>query len=548
MKHFFRTLETVRHLTPVQITNRIKRRIVPLGCFSIPSGPVQLVGRKPVPPTGCADAGFDGRSFGFLNKRIPFEGPCRWNPPDAERLWTYTLHYFHYLWDLEPRQALALMLDWINENPVAQGPGWEPYPLSLRIREWIEWLQKEDHLESEVREAVLNSLSFQVEALSRQVEYHLQGNHLLENAITLCWAGLSLVTPQREAWVAKGKELLVREVDRQVLADGTHQERSPMYQALLAESLCRLAQVAASSNHPKGEFLEDVAFRAGRTLLLSLRHFVHPDGDYALLNDCAFAIAPRFDALCRRWLSPEETSPTGPWLLPTAGYFGWRSSSGEYLIFDAGGIGPDHQPGHGHADSLSFEMSATGQRIFTDTGVFTYSEGPLRSYDRSTAAHNTVEIDGKDQSDLWAAFRCGRRVKPIEGVLLERDDVRTLRGAYRGPGQFLRLVFHRRTVKARVGLLSFTDELVSRGEHDAILRLHVAPGLKAEKSGESVVLRDGPCAVARVAGDGLAWEVGVSPYHPEFGREQERACLSASFSFRNQARAHWQVETFGGRA
>src|SRR5207247_7691896 len=92
------------------------------------------------------------------------------------------------------------------------------------------------------------------------------------------------------------------------------------------------------------------------------------------------------------------------WTLPAAGYFGYRNNlDSGYLVFDAGAIGPDHQPAHGHADTLSFELSHRGRRIVTDTGVFTYAPGEQRRYDRSTAAHNTVEIDRRDQSELWGA-------------------------------------------------------------------------------------------------------------------------------------------------
>jgi hypothetical protein len=79
------------------------------------------------------------------------------------------------------------------------------------------------------------------------------------------------------------------------------------------------------------------------------------------------------------------------------------------LIFDCGPLGPDYQPGHGHCDLLSYELSLHGQRVVVDTGVSTYEPGPERSYERSTAAHNTLRIDGEDQAEIWGSFRVGRR-------------------------------------------------------------------------------------------------------------------------------------------
>ena len=79
------------------------------------------------------------------------------------------------------------------------------------------------------------------------------------------------------------------------------------------------------------------------------------------------------------------------------------------LIFDCGPLGPDYQPGHGHCDVLSYELSLQGQRVVVDTGVSTYERGRERSYERSTAAHNTVRVDGDEQAEIWASFRVGRR-------------------------------------------------------------------------------------------------------------------------------------------
>ena len=105
-----------------------------------------------------------------------------------------------------------------------------------------------------------------------------------------------------------------------------------------------------------------------------------------------------------REASPQVT------LFPETGYGVIRNpESRSALIFDCGPLGPDYQPGHGHCDVLSYELSLQGQRVVVDTGVSTYEPGPERSYERSTAAHNTLRIDGEEQAEIWASFRVGRR-------------------------------------------------------------------------------------------------------------------------------------------
>src|SRR6185295_1096925 len=72
-------------------------------------------------------------------------------------------------------------------------------------------------------------------------------------------------------------------------------------------------------------------------------------------------------------------------------------------------VGPSYQPGHAHADTLSFELSLHGRRVLVNSGTSEYGTGPERQRQRSTAAHNTVVIDGQDSSEVWGGFRVARR-------------------------------------------------------------------------------------------------------------------------------------------
>jgi uncharacterized heparinase superfamily protein len=79
------------------------------------------------------------------------------------------------------------------------------------------------------------------------------------------------------------------------------------------------------------------------------------------------------------------------------------------VLFDAGTPAPRYQPGHAHSESLSFELSRDGRRLFVNSGVSTYEPGPDRLWQRRTAAHNTVRVDDEEQSEVWASHRCGHR-------------------------------------------------------------------------------------------------------------------------------------------
>lgn len=541
LAHPLRSFHTVRHLYPEQVVNRATRRFQPMTVLPAPDGELVLRRRAGVPPAASDRGSFDGRSFVFLNRRVSWEGSDRWHPAGADDLWVYNLHYFQYVWAMPADTARTLIEDWIATATAPQAFGWHPYPISLRVREWTEWLLVHPDVDDVFRTSVTRSIVQQVDALSRLLEFHLMGNHLLENAITLCWAGLSFDGRRAAGWLDTGLDILRRELGRQVLADGSHDERSPMYQALIAEAVLRLNEVAEQSDSPRAAEVGRLASTVGGDLLRALERMVHPDGGYALLNDASLSVAPSLQSLVRRFGAKTEVAGRAHiWSLPSAGYLGYSDNHGHYLVFDAGAIGPDHQPGHGHADTLSFELSHRGRRIVTDTGIFTYKPGRDRQYDRGTAAHNTVEIDGRDQSELWGAFRCARRVSIHTATAEQGRTGATLRGGYRGPGRGLGAVSHTRQIFASGPVLAFTEAVSASGAHSATLRLHFAPGLSLRQSDRVWILEDeAHRRVASVVGDGFRWNETRSPYHPEFGREHERACLVAAMSFRHSATLKW---------
>jgi hypothetical protein len=387
---------------------------------------------------------------------------------------------------------------------------------------------------------VLGSVAHQAAVLAGRPEFHLLGNHLLENAITLCWCGLSIDHPSAPGWLLAGERLLRREVETQVLPDGSHDERSPMYQALLAEALLRLASVASASPAPGAGAIHARADRAGRDLVRSLDLLTHPDGEVALLNDSAFGIAPPVEALRRRFGIKAESGHQESWALRDAGYAGVRSN-GTSVVFDGGPLGPDWQPGHGHADLLSFELSHQGRRVVTDTGVFTYAEGPIRAADRGTAAHNCVQVDGGDQAELWAAFRCGRRPRAATVGVDTTGASAALSGACSfsldgGPA-----IAQSRRMTVSGNTLSIADEVAAPGFHDLTARLHLAPGLRATRTASGWTVLDGAARVMDVVGSTLEWVEDSSPYHPEFGKEIARICLVARAGMRDRHRSEWTL-------
>jgi uncharacterized heparinase superfamily protein len=460
--------------------------------------------------------------FRFLNRCENLGWPPRWNDAALPRLWIYNLHYFEFLESLAYEDGRTLILDWIARHPLARGnPGWEPYPTSLRLLSWCDWLfgQQRERTEAdrELCAAVWPSIWLQAEWLASHLETHLRANHLLENAAALAFCGACFAGPG-DTWLSQATACLDRELDEQVLADGVHFERSPMYHARVV----RVLEMLAATRSP--ELVGRVAGRLERARS-ALAHLCHPDGEIALLNDAAFGIAPHPADLIGG--SPRE----GAFALRDAGYYGARAS-GHYVVCDAAPIGPDYQPGHAHGDLLSFELSLRGQRVVVDAGVHGYDGDPLRAWCRSTRAHNTVEIDGADQCEFWSTFRVARRARPRDVVWTARADGFDLSAWHDGYERLSGRPRHARAFRwYDEGVLLVRDRVTASGRVAAVSRVHLHPACSIEDvSGQRVQIRHpgGACALV-FDGDGVL-KAEASTYCPEFGVHHDAQALAFTAS------------------
>jgi uncharacterized heparinase superfamily protein len=449
-----RFLHTVRYLKPVQVYGRVYRskpRVVASG--STPQIP-RIAGPW-IPGIAREDPRTGPNQFRFLNQERRIE---TWNDSGIPKLWLYNLHYFD-------SPAAGLVQEWIAANPVGQGNGWEPYPLSLRICNWIKW-----HLSGNLLgQPALESLALQAGYLARTVEYHLLGNHLLANAKALVFAGSFFEGAQAAGWLASGLRILAAQIPEQILLDGGHFERSPMYHCIILEDLLDLIGLARA--YPG--LLPDWSEPAAR-MLSWLRQMTHPDGRISFFNDATFGVAPEpraiFEYAARLGLTASSSG------LGESGYIRLQQAS-TVILFDAALIGPDYQPGHAHADTLSFEMSHAGKRLIVNSGTSTYEPGPERLRQRGTAAHSTVTVDGADQSEIWSAFRVARRARPFE---ISTDRASFAEAAHDGYHRLPGRVTHQRRLQLSPGRLLVTDTLLGRGAHEIEVRLHLHPGARPE--------------------------------------------------------------------
>ena len=521
--------QTLRWLKPVQIYGRLWFRLVRPRPDLRSAPPVRSPSGDWEPPARRAASLVEPGVFRFLNQTGALSD-CGWDDPARDKLWRYNQHYFD---DLNAEGAddrtawhVALVDHWINHNRPGSGSGWEPYPTSLRIVNWIKWALAGN----ELSDTAIQSLAVQIRWLRRRLEWHLLGNHLFANAKALVFAGLWFEGPEAEGWLNIGLAILARQVPEQILSDGGQFELSPMYHALALEDFLDLVNVCrcfGDGLKPKqfaqiNELTDRVA--SMRTWLAAMSH---PDGRIALFNDAAFGIAPENTELeayaSRLGLGAAPALGARVWL-PATGY-ARLSESGAVLIVDLGDVGPTYLPGHAHADTLSFELSVYGQRLFVNSGTSVYGVGAERLRQRGTAAHNTVVVAGKNSSDVWSGFRVGRRARPHRRLVPQIGEGQTAQALHDGYRHLPGRPSHHRQWTLSPGVLKIQDELGAR-HLNAEARYHLHPDV------QPVLAEDGKGVFTLPGGQEVrwnAWGEGVrlepSTWHPEFGVSRPSTCL-----------------------
>ena len=524
-----RLLRTLRHLRGGQLLAQFLERARPGA-----RDPSWVAGRRPPPvpslrlqpvadwllpdpQANTAEALREGR-FTFVGDERRIGWPPDWNPAGAPLLWRYNLHYLEWIHALPPRERLEAALDWERRHPPAAGAvGWAPYPTSLRLPTLC-------LLAANSRDvaALWPTIWRQAEHLSRRLEYHLLGNHLLENGLALAFTGACFDGPDARRWLATGLGILREQLPEQVLADGMHFERSPMYQIRLTHALALLA----NTGHPEARALVAEPLARMRSALMAT---CHPDGGIALFNDAAFGIYPE-PAAVSAFVSATlgtATDPEPPASLPEAGYHVGRGPAGDMVICDSGPLGPDYLPGHAHGDIFSYELSLGGQRVVVDAGTHDYVPSEMRRYCRSTAAHNTLTVGDADQAEFWGAFRVGRRGRPHDVRRVPEADGFALSGWHDGFRHLPGRPVHRRTFRWHsAGTLAVVDEVTSGVAVTAASRIHLHPACTIEGVDGMILraVRDGVPFTVTVT-EGPAPRIEEGWYCPRFGTRQRNSVV-----------------------
>jgi len=475
----------------------------------------------------------DKDTFIFLNK-IGKKSILGWNDSEnkVSRLWRYNQHYFDGLNasfsnPSEDSWHNEIILSWIAENPIGIGTGWESYPLSLRIVNWIKWQLLGNKLSKEA----LESLAIQTRYLEKRIEWHILGNHIIANAKALVFSGLFFSGNEANKWLKKGIEILFVQIKEQILDDGGNFERSPMYHSIVLEDLLDLINISSTFKGIIPNNHHILWMHKVKKMLTWISSMIHPDGEIAFFNDSAIGIAPSPSSLfsyAKRQFIEYENFDSEFVNFSQSGYIKVKSDEATTFI-DVAPIGPDYIPGHAHADTLSFELSIFDSRIFINGGTYEYEDTNIRAYQRSTKAHNTVSIDNENSSEVWNSFRVARRAFPKNLKINRGNGDLSVSSAHNGYDRLKGKPTHNRCWKFSSKSLSIKD-CIQGSFKIANAYFHLHPSIViSQKDRRQFILSapNGKLINFKVLKGNARLE--TSYFSPEFGKKIQTNCINISF-------------------
>lgn len=286
-------------------------------------------------------------------------------------------------------ELLAQWTDWQRENPYPIGINWaSTLEVAFRALSWL-WVR---HLIGDFHPDLMPALHLHGWYIERFLSTYFSPNtHLLGEAVALFAVGTAC--PQiadAPRWQARGWKILLQQAEAQVRPDGFHFEQS-VYYHVYALDFFEFARILAMKNGIAIPESFDRTIARMRDALAAISQAGRPpnfgddDGGHVIGGQALAAPGPQFGSIT----------------LPSAGIYTMTSQTSQ-LFIDAGPQGA-LTGGHGHADALSIQLIVNGRPTLIDPGTFCYV-CPERDRFRGTAAHNTLQVDGRDQSQPKGPF------------------------------------------------------------------------------------------------------------------------------------------------
>ena len=418
------------------------------------------------------------REFCFLNKRKTFTNQIDWNYSEYGMLWAYHLNYMEYLLqeDMDKERGLGLIYEFIG-NIGNNEVGIDPYPISLRGINWIKFISKYKISNKQID----SNLYSQYKILLNSLEYHLMGNHLLENAFSLLFGAFYF---QDNQMYKKSQKLLFRELNEQILEDGGHFELSPMYHQIILERLLDSIDLVQNNSVFKHQrLLLNYLKEKCEKMFGWLNNITFSNGEIPHINDSTNGMSLTTNQLKEYGERLDLKTDININQLSNSGYRKFKTNSYECIV-DTGQIGSDYIPGHAHADTLNFVLHCNGKPFLVDTGISTYEKNQRRSLERGTSSHNTVTLDNKNSSDVWGGFRVGKRAK----TFIHEDKDNFILASHNGYARYG--IIHTRKWNFKENEIIIEDKCEGKTDFNALAHFHFDHDLNPALDDDTIYIGD----------------------------------------------------------
>ena len=431
----------------------------------------------------------------------------------------------------------AQLRSWLDQCPPLVGPNWtSALELGIRLINWsLVWQLIGGETSGlfageegqRLRADWLDAIHAHCSAIARNLSRHSSANNHLIGELAGLYVGASVwpCWKSSAAWQEQARRELEHEAQAQFSRDGVNREQAFGYHVFSSEFLFVAGLVGQACDQPFSRAYWTSLQRA----LRFLRSVRDVGGNVPMVGDADDGIVFRLDApgsnraeqlLALGDAVLRRTPPAHPgvrWLLhtlpgkrpeadPHESDTGWAFPDGGYLLFgshfgerdeikgmvDCGPLGYLGIAAHGHADALALTLSVGGEECLVDPGTYSYWQEPKwRDYFRGTSAHNTVRIDGLDQSVSGGRFLWLKKARAAIERMPQSPHEFDFRGSHDGYERLGDPVRHMRSVRfdAASATLSVRDEIAARKPHGVELFWHFAPGLDTRLNSSGLHVR-----------------------------------------------------------
>lgn len=412
-----------------------------------------------------------------------------WWPDDVSDRWLAACHGFEWLRNLRAvgsdtarNSARTLVLDWIATQGRWKKLSWRPDVLARRVANWL------GQTEFLCTGADDEFVSLFRDSIGRQARHLIRVYRFADAGLDriICLRGLicaSLALPGQNRRLLRWLRQLDHEIDRQILIDGGHIERSPAVQLAV---LRQLIDIRDTLREAKAEVPSTLQTAIDRVAPM-LRFFRHGDGGLALFNDSDEGEGWFIDVVLTR--AEARGKP-----LDAAPHTGFQrlTANRTLILIDTGGAPPPLFDRHAHAGTLSFEMSIGKERLVVNCGAYADDNAEWRAAQRSTAAHSTVTVEDLNSAVLLSSGHLGVRPENVTVERREADGNSWIESSHDGYLRTLGVTHTRRLyLAANGGDMRGEDTLEGKGSHKFAVRFHLHPAVNASlvQQGSTVLLR-----------------------------------------------------------